>query len=164
MNVEDDNPPPATIRPGETTPVVDFPPPAQLVPHAGPAILIDRIVEDTAAHAVASATITAAHPYFVAGHGVPAWIGIELMAQVIAAHAALDGGNGDDAAPRRGMLLGTRRYHARVAWFAEGTQLAIRAERAFGHGGGMAACDCRIEADGRVLAEATIIILEETDT
>lgn len=141
-----------------------FPSPAQLVPHAGPAVLIDCIIEDTEVHAAALATITAAHPYFVAGHGVPAWIGIELMAQVIAVHAALDGSKGNAGVPRRGMLLGTRHYDGHVAWFPEGMQLTIHAERAFGHGGGMAACDCRIEGGGRVLAEATVIILEEADT
>lgn len=139
-----------------------FPPPAELLPHTGRAVLIDAIVENTETHVAASATITSAHPYFVVGHGVPAWVGIEIMAQAIAAHAGLIGHESGAHAPRNGMLVGTRCYDGRVAWFAEGEQLVIRAVRSFGQKGGMAACHCRIESAGRVLAEATILILEET--
>ncbi len=137
-----------------------FPHPAELLPHSGRAVLIDEIVEDTDAGIVASATITAAHPFFVAGHGVPAWVGIELMAQAIAAHSGLLGRR-TQRAPRRGMLLGTRRYRGHVAWFAEGLRLRIHVATTFGEEGGMAACASRIDGDGRTLAEATIIIIEE---
>lgn len=140
-----------------------FPPVQQLLPHAGPAILIDAITEDSANHVAALATITPAHPYFVAGHGVPAWVGMEMMAQVIAAHGALGASAGATGAPRRGMLLGTRHYDGRVAWFAQGAQLAVHATQTFGHGGGLAACDCRIDSAGKLLATATIVILEETE-
>jgi predicted hotdog family 3-hydroxylacyl-ACP dehydratase len=137
-----------------------YPNPAELLPHAGPAVLIDEIIRDTDDGIEAASTITAAHPFFVAGHGVPAWVGIELMAQAIAAHSGL-AGQRTQRAPRRGMLLGTRHYQGHVAWFAEGARLAIHAVREFGHEGGMAACQCRIEAAGKTLAEATLIIIEE---
>ncbi len=144
--------------------MASFPPPARLLPHAGSAVLLDAILANSDKHAVAAAAITAAHPYFVAGHGVPAWVGMEMMAQVIAAHAALDADSAGHATPRRGMLLGTRHYDGRVAWFAEGMQLAIHAARTFGHGGGVGACACRIEAAGTLLAQATIVILEQAET
>lgn len=141
-----------------------FPRPSELLPHAGPAILIDAIVADAADTIDAVAHITAAHPYYVDGRGVPSWIGIELMAQAIAAHAGLTGRR-ERRPPRMGMLLGTRRYAATAAWFADGARLEIHAERAFGNEGGMAACDCRIRCGGETLAEATIIIAEmEADT
>lgn len=136
-----------------------YPSPGQLLPHRGPAVLIDEILHQDAAGIRVRAAITAGHPFFEAGHGVPAWAGIEMMAQAVAAHAGLLGqrvGRG----PRPGMLLGTRRYRADVAWFAEGEALDIYAATAFGQEGGMAACDCRIACDGRILAEATIIIME----
>lgn len=136
-----------------------FPPPAQLLPHAGPAVLIDEIVANCDTEVRASALVRSSHPFFVAGHGVPAWVGIEMMAQAIAAHAGLTG-MGEARAPRQGMLLGTRRYHATTPWFADGDALTITAQTAFGHEGGMAACDCRIENRNGILAEATIIIVE----
>jgi predicted hotdog family 3-hydroxylacyl-ACP dehydratase len=91
---------------------------------------------------------------------VPAWAGIELMAQAAAAHS---GGNAQRSggAPRRGMLLGTRHYQAQVAWFAEGSRLVIHDAREFGATGAMAACRCQIEIDGVTRAEATLITYEE---
>ncbi len=136
-----------------------FPPPSELLPHAGPAVLIDEILSDTDSVVRASAHITPQHPFFVAGHGVPTWVGIEMMAQAIAAHAGLSGQR-EGREPRQGMLLGTRRYQASTSWFADGDTLTITAQTAFGHEGGMAACDCRIENAAGLLAEATIIIVE----
>ncbi|HET7267035.1 MAG TPA: 3-hydroxylacyl-ACP dehydratase [Oleiagrimonas sp.] len=140
-----------------------FPTPAQLLPHAGRAVWVDAIVDNTASGITALTTITSAHPCFVAGRGVPAWAGIEMMAQAFAMHASLSHADDKHGTPRRGMLLGTRRYRSQVAWFAEGATLTIHAARSFGHDGGMAACDCRIERDGTIVAESTIIILEESD-
>lgn len=138
-----------------------FPAPSQLLPHAGRAVWIDAVIDNTANGITASKTITSAHPCFVAGRGVPAWAGIEIMAQAFAVHASLSHTDDTHGTPRRGMLLGTRRYRSHVAWFAEGAELIIHAARSFGHDGGMAACDCRIECDGKIVAESTIIILEE---
>ncbi|HET8553656.1 MAG TPA: 3-hydroxylacyl-ACP dehydratase [Rhodanobacteraceae bacterium] len=137
-----------------------FPSPVELLPHTGSAVLIDEILEDDDDGIVAAAAITAAHPFFVAGRGVPVWVGIELMAQAIAAHSGLVGRRAQRT-PRRGMLLGTRRYQGHTPWFAEGARLSIHAAVTFGQEGGMAACACRIDSDGKVLAEATIIIIEE---
>lgn len=136
-----------------------FPHPSEVLPHAGRAVLIDAIVADTADTIEAVAQVTSAHPYYVEGRGVPSWVGLELMAQAIAAHAGLAGRRARRP-PRVGMLLGTRRYAATTAWFAEGARLEIRAHRAFGAEGGMAACDCQIRCAGELLAEATIIIAE----
>ncbi|HET6655860.1 MAG TPA: 3-hydroxylacyl-ACP dehydratase [Gammaproteobacteria bacterium] len=139
-----------------------FPAPADLLPHAGPAVLLDEILSDRDDIIEAAVSITAAHPFFIAGHGVPAWVGIELMAQAVAAHGGLSGRRAGRA-PRRGMLLGTRRYEASVPWFEEGARLIIRAEREFGGEGGMAACTCRIDCGGQTLAEARLTIIEEED-
>lgn len=137
-----------------------YPAPAKLLPHIGRAMLLDEIAHDSDDAIEAIALITAGHPFFVAGRGVPVWVGIELMAQAIAAHAGLAGQRAGRG-PRRGMLLGTRHYQGHVAWFAEGSRLSIFAEQEFGHGGGLAACECRIVCDGITLAEATIVIIEE---
>lgn len=139
-----------------------FPPPRDVLPHTGRAVLLDEILDDGDDHLVAAATITPSHPFFVEGHGVPVWVGIELMAQAIAAHAGLAGRRANRA-PRRGMLLGTRHYHGHVAWFPVGARLVIHVEREFGDSGGAAACRCRIDCDGAVAAEATITIIEEKE-
>ncbi|MGB9430283.1 MAG: 3-hydroxylacyl-ACP dehydratase [Gammaproteobacteria bacterium] len=136
-----------------------FPPVAELLPHRGRAVLIDEVLEDSKDSTLVAAHITRAHPFFVAGLGVPAWVGIELMAQAIAAHAGLDGRRAQQP-PRAGMLLGTRRYQTETAYFREGARLEILAQREFGDSGGLAACACRIACDGQTLTRATLIIVE----
>lgn len=139
--------------------MTSFPPPSELLPHAGRAVLLDQILSNSSHTIRARVSITPEHPFFVADHGVPAWVGIEMMAQAIAAHAGLNGMR-DGSGPRSGMLLGTRRYEARAPWFAPGASIDIRATTTFDHEGGIAACDCLIEDTRGILAEATIIIIE----
>ena len=132
---------------------------AELLPHQGRAVLIDTVLEDTEDSIRVSARVTAANPYFVPGLGVPVWVGIELMAQAIAAHAGL-GSRREQRPPRAGMLLGTRRFETGAAYFREGSELEICAQRDFGDDGGLAACACTILCGDEVLAKATIIIVE----
>jgi predicted hotdog family 3-hydroxylacyl-ACP dehydratase len=134
----------------------------RLLPHKGSAVLIDEVLGDTPDSIRVATHITRAHPYFVEGHGVPSWVGIEMMAQAIAAHAGL-AGRRERREPRTGMLLGTRRYETTTAWFPEGARLEILAEREFGENSGLAACNCDVSCDGQTLAKATIIIIEIDD-
>jgi predicted hotdog family 3-hydroxylacyl-ACP dehydratase len=136
-----------------------YPPAAELLPHQGRAVLIDEVLDDTQDSIEVSAHVGPDHPYFVAGRGVPSWVGIELMAQAIAAHAGL-GARRHQRPPRAGMLLGTRRYQTFTAYFREGARLKISAVRDFGDEGGLAACACAIRCDGELLTQATIIIVE----
>lgn len=136
-----------------------FPPVQELLPHRGPAVLLDAVLEDHADGIRATTRITSEHPYFVDGAGVPAWVGIEIMAQAIAAHAGLEVRRAQKA-PNAGMLLGTRRYQAETAYFPAGMQLEVTADREFGESGGVAACACRILAEGRTLVTATLIVVE----
>jgi 3-oxoacyl-[acyl-carrier-protein] synthase I len=137
-----------------------YPPIAELLPHAGPAVLLDAVLEQRPDALRARVRIGPQHPYFEPGRGVPVWVGIELMAQAIAAHAGFTARRSQDP-PKRGMLLGTRRYETRVAYFAEGSELEVAVRREFGEdAGGVAACVCRIRSGGRELASATVIVVQ----
>lgn len=136
-----------------------YPPATELLPHEGRAVLIDTVLEDDQDSIRVSAHVDTTNPYFVPGRGLPVWVGIELMAQAIAAHAGL-GARRDNKPPRAGMLLGTRRYEASVPYFPEGAELEVRAVRDFGDDGGLAACACTILRGDEVMARATIIIVE----
>ena len=136
-----------------------FPPAQELLPHRGPAVLIERVLENKPDSILVLARVDRGHPYFVPGLGVPAWVGIELMAQASAAHAGLEARR-EQRSPNVGMLLGTRRYQAHVPYFPEGAPLEIYAERGFGGAGGFAACNCIIRGHGQVLVEASIILVE----
>lgn len=137
-----------------------YPPIAELLPHHGPAVLLDAVLEQQPDSLRARVRIGPQHPYFEAGRGVPAWVGIELMAQAVAAHAGLIARR-SQTPPRKGMLLGTRRYAAAVSYFAAGSELEVEAHREFGEDeGGIAACLCRISCAGKELATATLIIVQ----
>ncbi|HEV2331605.1 MAG TPA: 3-hydroxylacyl-ACP dehydratase [Gammaproteobacteria bacterium] len=136
-----------------------FPPIAELVPHAGPALLLDAVLEHADGRIRARARVSAASRYFVPGRGLPSWVGLELMSQAIAAYAGLKA-RAEGRPPRAGMLLGTRRYEARESYFPEGAELEIECIRDFGDDSGVAACACTIRSGGETWAEATIIIVE----
>ncbi|HSN18269.1 MAG TPA: 3-hydroxylacyl-ACP dehydratase [Gammaproteobacteria bacterium] len=136
-----------------------FPPIAELLPHRDSAVLLDAVLEDEVDAIRARTRIGPNHPYLVPGHGVPVWVGIELMAQAIAAHAGLSARR-DHKSPKKGMLLGSRRFEAKVPYFDVGDELEVRATREFGDEGGIAACACGILRGGEILATATLIIVE----
>ena len=138
-----------------------YPPITELLPHRGTAVLLDAVLEDRPGSLRARTLIRADHPYFVTGEGVPAWVGIEMMAQAAAAHAGLRARD-SQMPPNAGMLLGTRRYEALEPWFREGMELEVSAEQEFGATGegGVSACVCTIKSGGRTLATATLVVLE----
>lgn len=134
---------------------MQFPIPAsQLVPHRAPMVLIDTILSyDSTEGTVAQVRIREESP-FATHTGVPAWVGIEYMAQCIAAFGgceALSRG----ASPPIGYLLGTRRYEARQAMFSYGAVLVIRTKPLFTQDG-MGSFTCSIETGEQEVATATI--------
>lgn len=138
-----------------------YPPVQEVLPHSGQAVLLDAVLEDTPEKIRVLTRIRVDHPYFVAGRGVPAWVGIELMAQAAAAHAGLKA-RLSQKPPNAGMLLGSRRFEALEPWFHEGMELEVVAEQEFGATGegGVSACACSVHSGGRTLATATLVVLE----
>lgn len=95
---------------------------------------------------------------FITGEGLPAHVGIELMAQACGAWMganALDKGE----TVRLGFLLGTRRYSAQVAWFPLGTVLEVSARIVF-LDKSMGVFGCTIASDGKCLAEAQLTVFQ----
>ena len=136
-----------------------FPAITALLPHRDRAVLLDAVLEDDTDTIRARTRISVDHPYLVPGQGVPVWVGIELMAQAIAAHAGISARR-EHKPPKKGMLLGTRRFEAKIPYFKPGDELEVRAQREFGGEGGMAACACAILCGGDTLVTATLIIVE----
>lgn len=134
---------------------------AEVLPHAGVMILLDRIDQYDAESVVCLRTIALGHPFVDAEGNLPAWVGIELMAQTIAAwsgsHAL------DSSQPvRLGLLLGSRLYRCNADVFRAGSELRIEARRTFHDEGGMGAFACRIDADD-VHAEARLTVFSPPD-
>ena len=138
------------------------PPVAQLVPHAGRALLLDRIVDVGDNRIVAELTITEDKPYCRDGR-MGSWVGVELMAQCAAALAGLEAWR-RGRPPRVGFLLGVRRYRCTQPAFLLGQRLRVEAEREFEAGNGVGAARCRILAeDQTVLSEAAIAVFQPED-
>lgn len=132
----------------------------QLLPHAGRMILLDRVVEWDVERIVCERTVRRGDA-FVDASGLPAWAGVELMAQTIAAWNGCQilaaGGT-----IRPGFLLGTRSYRADVDAFPHGTKLTIEAVRSFHDDDGMGAFTCLIGAPG-MQAEARLTVFSPPD-
>lgn len=127
-------------------PVVD------LLPHGPEMTIIDRLISFTGNGSVAVVAVTPESKFF-AGTGVPAWVGIEYMAQTIAAHAGFEARLRGEP-PAIGFLLGTRLYECAVAEFPSGANLEIVVEKLFGESG-FGSFECSIAAD-EILAKAVL--------
>jgi predicted hotdog family 3-hydroxylacyl-ACP dehydratase len=116
-------------------------PVAELLPQGPEAIVLDALVEHSATRSVAVAHIDELSTYWE-GSGVPAWAGIEYMAQTIAAHAGLES-RARGEPPALGFLLGTRAYATSVDAFPNGSKLTVTVEPEVVDGG-FAAFKCAI--------------------
>lgn len=115
---------PANDDPGQLIPW----PVQMLAPHSGTMLLLDRAIQAGETWAEAEVRIAEDSLFYEVGRGVPAWVGIEYMAQTVAMF--------DGLRRRRqgrpvsiGLLIGTRRYTANTDWFGLGKVLTIRVEQ-----------------------------------
>jgi predicted hotdog family 3-hydroxylacyl-ACP dehydratase len=148
------------------TPTSDhgFGPIETILPHRGTMLLLDRVSACTDETLTAYASVRADAWYADADGAMPAWIGIELMAQAIAAHVGLLALRAGGKA-RPGVLLGSRRYEAHIPAFARDAQLRIEARELLrGHDGqGHGAYECAIHHDSVCCAEAVIKVYQPAD-
>ena len=123
--------------------------PAEVLPHSAPMILIDEIIQYTPDQMIATLTVPRDGLFNDAAFNgdVPAWVGIEYMAQTIAAHAGWKARLGG-CAPSIGFLLGTRKFETNVSAFCVGTQLVVTVQEVMQAENGMAVFDCQINAEG----------------
>ena len=133
---------------------------AELLPHTGAAILLDEVLACGDRGLSASVTIRPDSP-FRQSSGIPAHVGIEYMAQACAAFSGVQAQR-DGAAPHIGFLLGTRRYAAKQAWFADGTRLVINVELVY-RDNEIGVFDCAIVSNGNVVATAQVVVAEPRD-
>ena len=128
--------------------------PAELLPQSGAMLLLDGI-RDYGPDWL-SATVTVRRDGYLCGaQGVPAWIGIEYMAQTAAAWAGIEP---HQAGRRPGiaLLLGSRRYRCDIDHFPLAATLDINARLVMRDDDGLAAFDCEIRLGETVMATAQI--------
>ena len=136
----------------------EFPEIGALVPHSGRMRLLDRVVEHTPERTVCSVDPVGSSLFHGPDGSVPAWVGIEYMAQCVAAHGGLVAWWRGET-PQRGLLLGTKRTDLLVDAFAPGERLRVvsrhlRGDRA------LVWFECAIEreADGETLARGRLSV------
>ena len=117
----------------------------ELVPHAGAMMLLERVLE-FAPETMVAEVIVRADGLFDDGCTVPAWLGIEYMAQTIAALGGMKRKLAGKAI-NLGFLLGTRRYDCNVETFAVGTVLTVSVKRLI-QDQGLGVFDCRLTGEG----------------
>lgn len=138
-----------------------LPPIRELVPHSGPMSLLDCVIA-VEGERLSAEVVVPADGLFSQDGGVGAWVGIEYMAQAVAAWAGCQARE-QGQAPRIGLLLGTRRYRCSVPRFAAGQRLQIDIERGYQADNGLGQFECRIHADGVELASATLTVFGPED-
>jgi predicted hotdog family 3-hydroxylacyl-ACP dehydratase len=139
---------------------MSYPDIRSLVPHQGPMSLLDRLLDVDDEGLCAEVTIKPS-TLFCDGRQVGAWVGVEYMAQAIAAHAGYAARLRGEPV-RVGFLLGTRRYQCVQPGFAVGMALHVRVQRTLQGENGLGAFECRIEdaASAQAIASATITVFQ----
>ncbi|MCF7964715.1 MAG: hotdog family protein [Methylobacter tundripaludum] len=118
---------------------------AALIPHSGSMVLLDRII-DYDDQGLTAELVVRADGLLADHESVPAWAGIEYMAQTIAAYAGMMATQAGEPI-RLGFLLGTRRYHSNVAAFKVGSALTIKVEKIM-QDDNLGVFNCRIQGKG----------------
>ncbi len=119
-----------------------------LLPHAGPMVLLDEVlaVGDETVRAV----VTVRRDGLFAGPheaGVPAWVGMEYLAQAIAVWSGFhERARGRSVHP--GFLVGARSFHSSVGTMPYGVVLTVEAERLLEDGEGIGVFDGRVTGAG----------------
>lgn len=133
-------------------------PVADLVPHGGRMRLLDRVLEGDTDSIVAEVTVRE-DSLFCEGGTVGGWVGIEYMAQAVAAWAGWHARQRGEA-PRVGFLLGTRRYQCSRPVFKVGDCLRIEVIRQFSADNGLGQFDCTLTLGTEQVATAALTVFE----
>lgn len=115
-----------------------------LVPHDHPMSLLDAVERVSESELLAKVSLKP-DSVFAEADGVPAHVGIEYMAQAVAAcagHAALVQGR----QVQLGFLVGTRRYRSNVSHFPFGETLWVHVKELVQGDNGLSVFECQIRS------------------
>ncbi|MDP3979089.1 MAG: hotdog family protein [Pseudomonas sp.] len=120
---------------------------AELLPHAGDMILLDEVLHFTEEAVQTRLSVRPGGLFNQADGSLPAWVGIELMAQSVAAYAGCQARQAG-VPVQLGFLLGTRNFQCNVERFPAGSELQIKALRSLQDDNGMGVFECRLDGPG----------------
>ena len=134
---------------------------SQILPHGAGMLLLDRLAGYEAESLTCELTVRPASR-FCDGKEVPAWAGLEYMAQTLGAFTGI-------ARLQKGLpvqvelLLGTRAYDCKVPAFPVGSRLAVHVRLLFWDPDGVCAFACEIRQGAAVLATSEVKGFEPED-
>lgn len=136
--------------------ISDIPDIRDLLPHTGHMVLLDRVLSVDGETLCAEVRLGPAS-VLAGAQGVGAWVGIEYMAQAIAAHAGwLAQKSGEPV--KVGVLLGARKYASSLSCFPLNCTLHVHVQRILMADNGLGAFDCRIDIEGGAAGVATAVV------
>lgn len=119
-------------------------------------IFIDRVLESGEDYLRADVRIREGIPYYEPQRGVPAWVGLEYMAQSIAALAGIRARRANKPIPL-GLLIGCRRYTCTTAVFAPGTIIESKVQQLAADEYGLGSFDCTLGTP-KIVASARLSV------
>ena len=135
-----------------------YPPIIELVPHRPPMLLLDRVLSYDGECVVCETVLGPQSPFADQGE-VPAVVGIEYMAQAIAAGAGLSAREKGSTAGQMGFLLGCRSLTIAVDNFDVGDRLTIEARRTWGETA-LGSFACKVQRGAEVLVEGALTVYQ----
>jgi len=135
-------------------------PAAEFVMHRDSMLLLDVLVETGDDGTICEWCVGEDDAFVVDGKGVPAYVGVEFMAQCVAVHAGARA-RIQGFGPPLGFLLGSRHFTATVGYFEVGKVYRAVCVELMRDDSGMGSYDCRITDGERVLASARLAVLEK---
>lgn len=127
---------------------------AELLPHAGDMILLDEVLRYGEEDVETRLSVRPGGLFNQADGSLPAWVGVELMAQSIAAYAGCHARQAGEPVAL-GFLLGTRNFQCNVERFPAGVELRISALRSLQDDNGMGVFECHLHGPN-IHAEARL--------
>ncbi len=136
-------------------------PAADLMPHAGPMLLIERIasVDD---ETLVATTRFAPGSLFEHEGRVGSWVALECIAQAVAAWAGYHGRRQGEA-PRVGFLLGTSRFDVTRPWMTAGAPLRIEISKEIQMDDGLGQFTGHLFENGERVASAAVTVFGPKD-
>lgn len=125
--------------------MIDYSDIAGLIPHSGAMVFLDRVIDFDGDSLSAELTVRG-DGLLGNEHSVPAWAGIEYMAQAVAAYSGIKSKLAGESI-KLGFLLGTRSYASNVASFSVGAVLTIAVKNII-QDDRLGVFDCKLHGDG----------------
>lgn len=116
---------------------------AELLPHAADMILLDQVLDFDEEQIRTRLTVRPGGLFNQPDGSMPAWVGVELMAQSVAAFAGCTARTLGEPI-KLGFLLGSRKFECNVSHFPVGSELMIHAVRSLQDDSGMGVFECKL--------------------